>query len=80
MKQHDKNVKAEFGKIIAGRRAKLGLTQEQVADRCGTAKNYIGELERGEKQPALTMLLALADALEWSPIELIRALQKALLT
>lgn len=76
MNQSDQDIKAAFGKVIAARREKLGLTQEQLADRCGTARNYIGELERGEKQPTLTSLFAIAEALESTPVELMKILQK----
>lgn len=76
MNQSDQDLKVAFGKIIAARREKLGLTQEQLADRCGTARNYVGELERGEKQPTLTSLFAVAEALESTPAELMKVLQK----
>ena len=78
MNESEKDLKAELGRIIAAKRKKLELTQEQLADECGTARNYIGELERGEKQPTITTLFALAEALQVTPADIMRDLQKKL--
>ena len=40
-----------------------GLTQEELACRTGTSKAYISHIERGLRQPALTLTRALAAAL-----------------
>ncbi len=41
-----------------------GLTQQQLADKAGTAKNYISQIETGRRQPGGKLLHKLARALE----------------
>jgi transcriptional regulator with XRE-family HTH domain len=53
-----------FGKQLRSIRLKRGLSQQTVAERCGSNYPYISELERGLKVPTLTMILRLASALE----------------
>jgi len=40
-----------------------GLTQAQLAEKVGTNKVYVSQLERGERQGSLSLLRKLADAL-----------------
>jgi len=51
-------------------RAYRGLTQEELARRTGTSKAYIGHIERGLRQPALSLTKALAAALE-APLDVL---------
>jgi transcriptional regulator with XRE-family HTH domain len=41
----------------------LGMSQEELALRCGLDRSYTGELERGEGNPSLTSLLRIARGL-----------------
>ena len=41
-----------------------GLTQEELAERCGYSANYIGKLERDERRPPPAALDFLARALD----------------
>jgi transcriptional regulator with XRE-family HTH domain len=50
------------------RRAKR-LSQEELADRAGINRNYVGMLEREEKSATVDMLEKLADVLNIDPIE-----------
>lgn len=47
------------------RQARLaaGLTQRQLADRCGMGQPYVSALERGEHKPDTTTLCRIADVL-----------------
>lgn len=65
-----------FGEAVRKRRLQLGLSQEKLAFRCGSHRNYIGEIERGEKSPSLHIIFALANALEMSTSELIRRVEE----
>jgi len=60
----------EFAKKVRLRRYELGLTQEQLAERADFHVNYIGGIERGERNPSVESVVSLAKALEISPREL----------
>lgn len=49
---------------LKARRNELGLTQEDLAGRCSLDRPYISLIEVGRKQPTLSVLYKLADALE----------------
>lgn len=48
---------------VIGLRKGLALSQEQLADRCGLHRTYIGSVERGERNVTLSTLEALAAAM-----------------
>jgi len=49
-----------------------GLSQEELAFRAGVHRTYLGSIERGERNPALKNIAAIADALDVSLAELFR--------
>lgn len=51
-------------------RKKKGLTGEQLADKLGTSKSYVSEMENGKKFPSGEYLRRLSEELEVSIIEL----------
>lgn len=53
-----------FGQRVKSLRLKKSLSQVQLADKGGFDRNYIGMIERGERNPSLINLKRLADALE----------------
>ena len=53
-----------LGVSIRTRRKALGLSQEQLSDKAGLDRSYLGQIERGENSIALLPLKAVADALE----------------
>ena len=53
-----------FGKHVAILRRSKNLSQEELADKCGIHRTYIGALERGEKSPTLNTIEKIANALE----------------
>jgi transcriptional regulator with XRE-family HTH domain len=62
---------AVFGRHLRELRLARGLTQAQVAERCGTMVPVISNLERGMTVPTLSTLLHLANALECTMAELV---------
>ncbi len=67
-----RHIGKSFGSAVRKRRRQLGLSQEKLAFRCGSHRNYIGEIERGEKSPSLHIIFALAEGLDLKTSELIR--------
>lgn len=66
-----------FGRELRKMRLKRGLSQQTLAERCGSNTPYISELERGLKAPTLTMILRLAAALECKVRDLMRVFDTA---
>jgi transcriptional regulator with XRE-family HTH domain len=61
----------KFGKHLQNLRKAHGFSQEELAERCGLHRTYIGGIERGERNVALLNILRIASALEVSPSELL---------
>lgn len=55
-----------FGQRIRDLRQAAGLTQEDLAARCGLFRTYMSRIETGKANPTLTMIHALATSLEVS--------------
>lgn len=64
----------EFGQRVRTRRLELGLSQERLAEISGLHRNYVGSLERGERNVALLNILRLAKGLNTDAAELVRDL------
>jgi transcriptional regulator with XRE-family HTH domain len=56
---------------IRAHRARLDISQEQLADACGLHRTYIGSVERCERNVTLSTLEVLAAALDVSVPELL---------
>jgi ribosome-binding protein aMBF1 (putative translation factor) len=53
-----------IARFVIQRRAELGLTQEQLAERMGTSHSAISRIESGQHQTSVATLQRLAEALE----------------
>ena len=51
-----------FGRNVQNHRKSLGLSQEQLADRAGVHRTYIGMIERAEKNITLVNIEKIAKA------------------
>lgn len=61
-----------FGKRVKELRREKKLTQEQFSVLSGLHKNYIGMVERGERNPSLKNIEVIAKSLDISISELMR--------
>lgn len=52
-----------FGEFIKIKRLQLNLTQFEVASRAGTTQGYLSKVEKGTKEPTITLALKLCDVL-----------------
>ncbi len=62
--------RVDFGRKVRQKRHDLGLSQEKLAELADLHHNYVGSVERGERNIALENILALAKALKCSPKDL----------
>jgi transcriptional regulator with XRE-family HTH domain len=60
----------QFGQCIRNLRKQKGWSQENLAERAGLHRTYIGAIERGEQNVSLKNILKLATVFDLSPSEL----------
>ena len=61
-----RDVLIKFGQKVREGRARLGLSQEELAGRAGVHRTYIGMIERAEKNITLENIEKIAKALKIS--------------
>jgi transcriptional regulator with XRE-family HTH domain len=62
----------KFGKNIQSLRKEKGWSQEELADKAGFHRTYIGFIERGERNLSLRAIETLANAFSVKPFELLK--------
>lgn len=62
---------AAFGRAVRQLRKQLGLSQEQLGYAAALHRNYVGGVERGERNPSLTNVYKFARALKIEPPDLL---------
>lgn len=62
----------ELGRNIREKREEKGLTQIEVADKAELDRNYIGMVERGERNPSYLSLIKIAKGLNITVDQLIK--------
>jgi len=63
-----------FGKRVRELRLANGLSQEELAERADLHRNYVGGIERGERNLGLVNLVQLAHALSVKPAKLLETI------
>ncbi|WP_082765748.1 MULTISPECIES: helix-turn-helix domain-containing protein [unclassified Phenylobacterium] len=58
-----------LGRRVRACRKASGLSQEKLAELAGLHRNYVGFIERGERNANVKTLFALARALRVAPVE-----------
>ena len=56
-------IEKRFGERVRELRLARGLSQEELAFKAGMHRTYLGGIERGERNPALKNISAIAEAL-----------------
>lgn len=67
-----------FGEAVRGIREDQGVAQDQFALLASVDRSYYGNLERGERQPTLGLLLRIASGLGVSGAALVEATEATL--
>jgi transcriptional regulator with XRE-family HTH domain len=62
---------SDLGTNLREARERLGLTQEQVAERSGVHATEVSRIEAGKRDPQVSTLKRLAAALEMPPARLL---------
>ena len=66
---HEKSVTWYYGEILRDRRKQLKITQQELAEKVGTARSYIARVEKGETDIQISSFFRTARALgiEFTP-------------
>ena len=65
------DIKAEVGRRLRALRERKGWSQEQLGFRADLHRNYIGGIERGERNVGVENIAKLAKALKVRPRDLL---------
>lgn len=65
-----------FGLLVRQRRTEVGLTQEGLALETGLDRTYVSGIERGRRNPTLTVIAVLAEGLNTTASNLLQGLEK----
>jgi transcriptional regulator with XRE-family HTH domain len=74
MNLHDRTFLRNLGDRIRDRRSDLKLTQQELGDKCGLHRTFIGSVERGERNVSVLNLRQMARALRMSIGDLLAGL------
>jgi transcriptional regulator with XRE-family HTH domain len=66
-----------FGRVLRAAREKRGFSQEQLALDCEIDRTYVSLLERGLRQPTITVIFRLAASLGIRPSALLAQVERA---
>jgi transcriptional regulator with XRE-family HTH domain len=69
--EREERLRRALGRVIAMRRAELGLKRNDLRDRSSLSYPYLAELEHGTKRASQSALAAIAEALDLRPSELL---------
>jgi HTH-type transcriptional regulator/antitoxin HipB len=66
---HEKSTAWYYGEILKNRRKELKMTQNELAEKVGTARSYIARVEKGETDIQISSFFKIAQALgiEFTP-------------
>jgi transcriptional regulator with XRE-family HTH domain len=67
-----------FGLALRDLRKEKRHSQHSLSEACGLHRTYVGLLERGRYSPSLATIVALAEALETTPDDLMRRMLEVL--
>lgn len=66
------DIRVTVGRTVRQARQRAGLSQEALADKAGIDRTYVSGVERGLRNPTVTILARLAAALGIEVADLLR--------
>ena len=63
-------MKEQIGKLIRDNREKKGLSQEQLAEKCGVTDKCVSNIELGKSDPKLSTVMKMCSVLDIDVAEL----------
>lgn len=67
------DIRRQLARNLKRLRTERGWSQEELADQAGLHRTYVSGVERGVRNPTITIVAALAKALGVPPVELLAA-------
>ncbi|MDX3907455.1 MAG: helix-turn-helix transcriptional regulator [Pigmentiphaga sp.] len=65
-----------FGEVLRRHRSEQNVSQEELAFQAGVDRTFVSRLERGIRQPTITTLIGIGQALGVSAADLVRETEK----
>ena len=69
-------IKVILGRVLKQVRQEKNMTQSQLAETCKLDLDYIGKIERGKRQPSISTLFKIADALDIPVADILQSVEK----
>ena len=66
------NIRALFGRRLRALRKLRMFTQEKLGERAGVSGKLVGQIERGDGNPTLDVIVGLAAGLDVEPVDLLQ--------
>ena len=66
-----RNIRHVFGENLRRYRQALGISQEDLAEKAGLHRTYIGSVERGERNVSIDNIARIAKGLRVTPSKLL---------
>jgi transcriptional regulator with XRE-family HTH domain len=71
-------IEIAFGNVLKMLRNEKGVSQEKLAELCNLDRTFISLLERGRRQPTITTLFLIAEALHVPAHEIVAKVESSL--
>lgn len=68
----------QFGEVLKEARLRSGLSQQELSFQASIHWTYVSQLERGLKNPTLSVILRLASALDIAASQLVAEVERRL--
>ena len=71
-------IRSTFGQVLRGQRTARGISQEDLALNADVDRTFVSQMERGIRQPTITTIMKLAEALGIQASALVARMERLL--